>query len=203
MISVNLLPSDTQASATRASKLRMWAIVCALEAVGLGAAGWMIGPKPAAADQAARRVAHGQERLREARDGLAAASKTHLALTQQAETASRLTKPRVWSPLLAFLAERIPHEVMLSALRVETTETEPDNAATAAPAWRKAEREKEEERPRGVLHVSGLAADHRALAALLKTLSECALFRSVRLGGTKREPFLSGHAMDFSVICTW
>lgn len=204
MISVNLLPRSESNLRSRAARIRLWLAVCTVEAVALLAMGWLVAPSAGARERASRRVAYAGDRLEQARIALEISTQTREATLEQAKVAAQVERPRAWSPLWAFLAEQTPTEITLDELSVNVPNAGPEpekaepNAARLTPSA-----PTDAPTVRGTLRITGHALDHDALTRFMKVLDDSTLFRVVRLGGTRREPYLDGRAVAFTLICEW
>lgn len=204
MISVNLLPRSESRLRSRGARIRLWLAICTVEAVALGGMGWLVAPSASARVHASRRVAYAGDRLEQARIALEALTQTRNATLQQAKIAAQVERPRAWSPLWAFLAEHTPTEITLDELSVNVPNAgpEPENVSPSA-AQRTPSAPSDTPTVRGTLRITGHALDHDALTRFMKVLDDATLFRVVRLGGTRREAYLDGWAVAFTLICEW
>ncbi len=204
MISVNLLPRSENRAVSRAARIRLWLAICTAEAVALGVMGWLVAPNADARLHASRRVAYAGDRLERARIALEALTQTRNATLEQAKIAAQVERPRAWSPLWAFLAEQTPTEITLDELSVNVPNAgpEPENASPNA-AQQTPSAPSDTPTVRGTLRITGHALDHDALTRFMKVLDDATLFRIVRLGGTRREAYLDGRAVAFTLICEW
>lgn len=204
MISVNLLPQSESGLRSRAARIRLWLAICTVEAIALGGTGWFVAPGAIARVHASRRVAYAGDRLEQARSALEALTETRDVTLQQAKIAAQVERPRAWSPLWAFLADRTPIEITLDKLSVNVPNAgpEPEKASPDA-AQRMPSEASDAPTVRGTLRITGHALDHGALTRFMKVLDDATLFRIVRLGGTRREAYLDGRAVAFTLICEW
>ena len=203
MISVNLLPRNHTVAFRRARRVRIWTALCVIEAAGLGGAAWYLTPDAGAEQRAWSRFVGASDRLRAAKETLAAVAERETTLTRRAATARKLATVRVWSPLLAFLAARTPDEIMLTSLRARASaKAEAAKKPTERPAAA-SNRKPPPAEPDGTLVLTGQALDHMHLARFMRILNESSLFRTVRLDGAERKPFLAGEAVAFSLTCLW
>lgn len=204
MISVNLLPRSESRLRSRAARIRLWLAICTVEAVALGGVGWFVAPSASARLYASRRVGFADDRHERARIALEALTQTRDATLQQAKIAAQVERPRAWSPLWAFLAERTPTEITLDELSVNVPNAgpEPENASPDT-AQRRPNAPSDTPTVRGTLRITGHALDHDALTRFMKVLDDATLFRVVRLGGTRRAAYLDGWAVAFTLICEW
>ncbi len=204
MISVNLLPSGHSAAFSRARRIRAWVLVCVVEAVGLGSAGWFLTPNADAEERAWSRFVGVSDRLRATNEILAGETAQEQVVSKDASTAERLATARVWSPLLAFLAERTPPEVMLTTLRAQVpVDTIGKSARKPALAPAGPGTKRQPVRRDSTLILEGHAIDHEHLARFMRVLNDSTLFQTVRLDGAERKLFLAGQAIDFSLTCRW
>ena len=135
------------------------------------------------------------------RDGAKALAE--LARTQKTlHEAQRLRDGHRWSRLLNYLAAQVPDSVLL--VMVATDPPEPGRGSSLTPRSRQAPKARRSsgEGPRA-LAIRGYALEHEDLAAFLGGLNKADVFDSVSLLHTKREPFLDGEGLAFTLTCHW
>lgn len=114
----------------------------------------------------------------------------------------RLSQGHRWSRALSYLAAQVPDAVLL--VMVATDPPEPGRASSTRRVANRpgAPQAKTSDGPRA-LAIRGYAVEHEDLAAFLRKLKEGQVFDSVTLLHSKREPFLAGDGIAFTLTCHW
>ena len=199
---IDLIPARVHVARRRRDRRQIYVAVVLMTVFVLGATGL----------QAVRR-AHQVRRLVVQADKLRAETdvlkRESAALTAELEQtrrilqeAERLRQGHRWSRLLSFLAERVPDSVLL--VLVATDPSEPGRArvpSRGADAYESGPGAGDSG-PRAIA-IRGYAMEHQDQAAFLGSLKEQQVFDSVSLLHSKREPFLNGEGIAFTLTCHW
>ena len=108
---------------------------------------------------------------------------------------SLLTENPDWSVVLRLLARNLGKELVLSRCQMQSSrerapgDVDPVSAAVARPISQ-------------FIHLVGFARSQAAISAFALRLEQTGLFVEVNILETKREPFLSGEAFAFSLMCS-
>jgi len=199
---IDLIPAGVHATRRRRDRRQIYVAVVLITVFVLGAAGLHTMRRA----HQVRRLVVQADKLRAETDVL---NRTSTALTAELEQtrrilqeAERLRQGHRWSRLLSFLAERVPDSVLL--VLVATDPSEPGRAR----ASRRAANPKESDPGEGdlgprAIAIRGYALEHQDQAAFLGSLKEQQVFDSVSLLHSKREPFLNGEGIAFTLTCHW
>jgi Tfp pilus assembly protein PilN len=199
---VDLLPLEIHRRRNRRARIRAYFIASALIFLGMGLFGIHT-------SRQARRVEEINgiaARLRAAESQLktqGTSIRAELAHTQRLlHEAERLRNGRRWSRVMTFLASQVPDSVLL--VMVSTDPPEPGSGASIRhPARNRANSQPRKDVSPTSLAIRGYAQEHADLAAFLTDLKQEDVFDSVSLLHSKREPFLAGEGVAFTVTCHW
>ena len=199
---IDLIPARVHATRHRRDRRRLYVAVVLITVLVLGATGLNAMRRA----HRVRRLVVQSDKLRAETDVLkreSAALTAELAQTRRIlQEAERLRQGHRWSRLLSFLAERVPDSVLL--VLVATDPSEPGRArlpSGGADAYESGPGSGDSG-PRAIA-IRGYAMEHQDQAAFLGSLKEQQVFDSVSLLHSKREPFLNGEGIAFTLTCHW
>jgi Tfp pilus assembly protein PilN len=199
---VDLLPPGLHRRRNCRARLRAYFIAAAMIFLSMGLFGL----------HAARQARHVEEinqiaaRLRATERQLetqGASVRAELARTQRLlHEAERLREGRRWSRVMSFLASQVPDSVLL--VMVSTDPPEPGSGGLVRNTARnRTDPQSYKDVSPATLAIRGYALEHADLAAFLASLKREDVFDSVSLLHSKREPFLAGEGVAFTVTCHW
>lgn len=175
---VNLVPADRREARRRRHRFQIWVGACALYAFAWLALHVVVQTTMASDDRALR----GEIEVLRADAVRKDAAVNELDLDRRQAIAQlhanlAVGKQPDWSILLALLSATLEDEIVLRSVRLVSQE------------------------PVINLDFTGLGHSQAAVSRFVLRLEETALFRSVTLLDTRREPFLAGYAITFRVEC--
>jgi Tfp pilus assembly protein PilN len=199
---VDLIPRALHRRRNRLVRLRLYAVLSSAIVAALGLFGLYASRLAAEVDdlnQITAKLRSAEGRLKAEGVALAAELSRTQTLLREAE---RLRDGHHWSRVLGYLAAQVPDTVQL--VMVATDPPEPGRAGPIKRRARGSSRPKRSERegPRS-LAIRGYALDHKDLAAFIDGLKDGGVFDSVSLLHSKREPFLDGEGITFTLTCHW
>ena len=204
MNDVNLIPTERLARRRRMARLRIWAVICGIYLTALAVA--LLSAHAVWADSdngmteefksTEQRVQRYNVSIVELRKELAKA-RTALEMNR-----AMTSQPR-WSKLLILLGDQLGDEVVLNNCQLaalnkngkDSTGPLQESFSSSAADTRLAEQ-------RYKLNLSGLGRTQSSVSQFVLRLERIGVFDSVRLVNSYRQPFLSGHAVTFSVECS-
>jgi hypothetical protein len=182
---VNLVPDERREARRRRRRSKVWVGACTLYACAWLAVYLVIQATMASDDRVLR---EGVEQLRtavQAKDTAVAAMKLDLQqAVSQLQANLAVGRQPDWSILLALLSATLEDEVVLRNVHLINSVQEPSGG-----------------QPTITLGFSGLGLSQGAVSRFVLRLEEISLFRSVKLMDTRRESFMTGHAIGFRVEC--
>ena len=199
---VDLLPPGLHRRRNCRARLRAYFIASAMIFLGMGLFGLHTSHQARRVEeinQVAAKLCAAEKRL----ETQGASVRAELARTQRLlHEAERLREGRRWSRVMSFLASKVPDSVLL--VMVSTDPPEPGGGGSISPAvrGRYSSQPRKDVSPTA-LAIRGYAQEHADLAAFLASLKQEDVFDSVSLLHSKREPFLAGEGVAFTVTCHW
>ncbi len=191
---VNLVPLERRQARRCRVQLHRWLVACGLYALVVAGAWVFVQFGPAGNDQTLRDE-HGQAQLQvtDAQAELAILSDALTRSQVELEARNAVGRQPNWSWLLALLSRTLGERIVLRDLGLASHEAATAGGAAAGQPGAE---------PSGIsLTFNGLGQSQADVSRFILRLEEIPLFRSVKLIDTRREPFLSGHAVAFGVEC--
>ena len=199
---IDLIPPGLHQRRCRWVRLRAYGTLLVLLVVGIGLAGLQTSRRARQVNelnQVAAQLRSAQARL----DHQGVAVSAELAGTQRLlREAERLRNGHRWSRLLAYLAAQVPDSVLLVMVSTDPAEPGKRGSRTRAGSQVRSVEGRQNDSPQA-LAIRGYALGHGDLAAFLRKLQEGDIFDSVSLLHSKREPFLEGEGLAFTLTCHW
>ena len=200
MVQVNLLPIEYQQRQARMRRLRVWATAAVVIFLVQVAAGIGLGRLAAETREVESQMAVMKAQQHDLGQNLAALTAERTALARRLDLAEQLRHKHRWSGVLAEVANAVPPAVVLTSIGSEPprmVEARSTNGGKSAAADTLVEPVAEG------LTVTGVAANHEAIAAFLANLNEATRLGLCELGQTGRQPFLEGEGVAFTIYARW
>jgi hypothetical protein len=196
MQALNLVPVDCLESWARRRRVTIWTSVCLVAVVAtIVAAGhcWSTGRSLARLE---KHVAETLARQSDLDRALERAAADHDALLARAEAVASLRRPHALPGQLAELSNHAPEGVVFERIdfNSQTSRTNPRPSVVAADGGR----------PAGgaiTTEMTGYAVSHQELDRLIKVIHTIPQWRQVRLLRAASEPYLTGQAIAFHLVC--
>ena len=205
MNGINLIPSHRLVMRRRAARVRMW--MCIAPACVLllsGSYGYLLGTWDTNAGEVQDRLSALEPEIA-AREGENADQKRRLDEAKAALAAARSVGAQPnWGLLVAYVAQKLGEEAVLSDLVLEPVAAAPATGASPPPTRSAGKPSPAEAATRPAsyrLTLSGLALTQEAVTRLALALSDPALFDRVKLVESKRSTFSGAEAVAFRIEC--